>query len=598
MNGRNHRLGAIAAALATLAAPVAADPAAEPAYVNGARVAGAEPGEWTHDWDAATAAAKADGKPVFVNFTGSDWCGWCKLLKRQVFTQPEWGAWASNHVYLVHLDFPNDKALVPERCRERNRELARRYKVGGYPTCYLLDPATLEPMGRFGASRDASAADFVEKVSAAMPGAKKAPAAEERKDALRRPSSPRPAAPNAGRLPSGAVTGTAGKLPVGKLPADGRIAWFDFSEGAADKVSSGRSFDCRNVPLEDGALRFNGVYVHGVEGRTNGCNAELRVPELDYDGFTVCLSFRPERDAGGTLPLLNFGRARRWFSANVGTDGGLWFGLNCYDERIPTKGRVADGDWNWLVCSVDAVGKTVRAALNGVRLDDERLPGDFFYKILPDQAESHKTVDTTFWNMGEAFKGDIAHFILFGRPLSDGEFDAFCAAAQPSGWTAEVGPSKSLYWNATVSDGRTVLPARVAGTSVLLHPGFPEATGVVDLRGAIADETGAPLRLVGIGQEPGIGKDLFLGGRSAVAAVLLPSSLEWIGRAGFKGCGNLRTLKIPASVKSIGPDAFAGCTALERIEFEDPSFRLDDRVFGAPRPGEAPHRPATNLAAE
>ena len=156
----------------------AAGAAAAAEYVNGARVDGAEPGEWTHDWDAATAAAKKDGKPVFVNFTGSDWCGWCKLLKRQVFTQPEWGAWASNHVYLVHLDFPNDKALVPEKYRERNRELSRRYKVGGYPTCYLLDPATLEPLGRFGASRDANAADFVEKVFDAMPVVKKQPSAD------------------------------------------------------------------------------------------------------------------------------------------------------------------------------------------------------------------------------------------------------------------------------------------------------------------------------------------------------------------------------------------------------------------------------------
>ena len=171
------RFAAMISILATAVSVSAAD------YVNGARVDGAEPGEWTHDWDAATAAAKKDGKPVFVNFTGSDWCGWCKLLKRQVFTQPEWGAWASNHVYLVHLDFPNDKALVPEKYRERNWELSRRYKVGGYPTCYLLDPATLEPLGRFGASRDANAADFVEKVSDAMPGAKKKPHAESAESA-------------------------------------------------------------------------------------------------------------------------------------------------------------------------------------------------------------------------------------------------------------------------------------------------------------------------------------------------------------------------------------------------------------------------------
>ncbi len=173
MNGSGKRRFPLSATVAALVAVLATPARArEPAFVNGVRVDGAAPGEWTHDWDAAVAGAKESGKPLFVNFTGSDWCGWCKLLKRQVFSQPEWCAWASNHVFLVHLDFPKDKALVPEKYRERNRELAGHYKVGGYPTCYLLDPATLEPVGRFGASRNANAPDFVEKVSAAMSGAK------------------------------------------------------------------------------------------------------------------------------------------------------------------------------------------------------------------------------------------------------------------------------------------------------------------------------------------------------------------------------------------------------------------------------------------
>ena len=149
-----------------------AQKANEKLFVNDVRVDGAFPGEWTHDWEAATAAAKKDGKPIFVNFTGSDWCGWCKLLKRLVFTQPEWSAWASNNVYLVHIDFPNNKKLVPEKYRDRNEELARRFQVSGFPTCFLLDPATLEPLGTFGASRSLTASGFVEKVAAAMPKAK------------------------------------------------------------------------------------------------------------------------------------------------------------------------------------------------------------------------------------------------------------------------------------------------------------------------------------------------------------------------------------------------------------------------------------------
>ena len=100
-----------------------------PTLVNGIRVDGAEPGEWTHDWDAATTAAKEKGMPVFVNFTGSDWCPWCKILERQVFSQQEWSSWARRNVYLVRLDFPKDEKRVPEKYRGRNRELARRRLV-------------------------------------------------------------------------------------------------------------------------------------------------------------------------------------------------------------------------------------------------------------------------------------------------------------------------------------------------------------------------------------------------------------------------------------------------------------------------------------
>ena len=391
------RFAAMISILATAVSVSAAD------YVNGARVDGAEPGEWTHDWDAATAAAKKDGKPVFVNFTGSDWCGWCQHLKRKVFSQPEWGAWASNHVYLVHVDFPHDKDLVPERHRERNREIASRYGVRGYPTCYLVDSATLEPLARFGASEDVTAPAFVAKVSAAMPGAE----------------SPT----------DDGTSGTPGKLPLDRFPSRGRIAWFDFAEGTADKVRPDRSFELRNVATEDGALRFNGVYVHSLAGRTNGCNAALRVPEMDRDGFSVGLSFRPERVAGDDLPLLNFGNAYRWFYAHLGSDGRLRFGLNCHDVRLPTEGLAANRKWNWFVCSLDVPSKTLRCVLNGVRLKDVRLPADFAWKTTPAEfrAKGLGTVDTTYWNGGEAFKGDLGAFVLLGRPLGEDELASLCS---------------------------------------------------------------------------------------------------------------------------------------------------------------------------
>ena len=42
---------------------------------------------WVTDFEAAKASAKADGKYLLVNFTGSDWCGWCIKLKGEVFSK-------------------------------------------------------------------------------------------------------------------------------------------------------------------------------------------------------------------------------------------------------------------------------------------------------------------------------------------------------------------------------------------------------------------------------------------------------------------------------------------------------------------------------
>ncbi|MDA0767040.1 MAG: thioredoxin family protein [Verrucomicrobia bacterium] len=39
-------------------------------------------GEWGTDWDAAKAQAKKENKPILINFTGTDWCGWCIRLEK------------------------------------------------------------------------------------------------------------------------------------------------------------------------------------------------------------------------------------------------------------------------------------------------------------------------------------------------------------------------------------------------------------------------------------------------------------------------------------------------------------------------------------
>ena len=122
---------------------------------------GARVGVWTQDYDAAVALAKTNNLPLMLNFTGSDWCGWCKLMDRQVFSTKEWEAWAKENIVLAFIDFPQKKSLVPEKYVDRNKDLSKKYGVRGYPTYVVVDPENGKSIGRLGASRDAAPKKFI-----------------------------------------------------------------------------------------------------------------------------------------------------------------------------------------------------------------------------------------------------------------------------------------------------------------------------------------------------------------------------------------------------------------------------------------------------
>ena len=124
---------------------------------------GAEPGKWTQDYEAALKVASDKNLPLMLNFTGSDWCGWCKRMDKQVFAEDEWSAYAKTNLMLVTLDFPRDKSIVPAKWVERNNELKGKFGVRGYPTYIVLDKDGETKLGQLGASRSASPKSFIEK---------------------------------------------------------------------------------------------------------------------------------------------------------------------------------------------------------------------------------------------------------------------------------------------------------------------------------------------------------------------------------------------------------------------------------------------------
>ena len=124
LGGRGYGIFAVAAAVCVGVASATSTPAG-----------------WTDDFEAAKAQAEKEGKLLLVDFSGSDWCGWCKKLDTEVFAQPEFLKGVKKDFVLVMVDSPKDKALLSEKATKQNPELVKKYGISGYPTVLIMDAA-------------------------------------------------------------------------------------------------------------------------------------------------------------------------------------------------------------------------------------------------------------------------------------------------------------------------------------------------------------------------------------------------------------------------------------------------------------------------
>ncbi len=96
--------------------------------------------EWMVDLEAAKAKAKAEGKMVLVDFTGSDWCTWCIRLRQDVLDKPEFEAYAKDKFVFAEVDLPQNKARLSQQQLEKNQDVAAQYKIDGFPTVMVMTP--------------------------------------------------------------------------------------------------------------------------------------------------------------------------------------------------------------------------------------------------------------------------------------------------------------------------------------------------------------------------------------------------------------------------------------------------------------------------
>lgn len=104
---------------------------------------------WSTDFAAAQKEAVKSKKDLLIDFTGSDWCGWCIKLNEEVFSQQPFKDGVKDKFVLVELDYPRDKSKLTEATIEQNDELQKKYGVKGFPTILLTDSAG-KPYARTG----------------------------------------------------------------------------------------------------------------------------------------------------------------------------------------------------------------------------------------------------------------------------------------------------------------------------------------------------------------------------------------------------------------------------------------------------------------
>jgi len=97
--------------------------------------------EWGNDFDKAKEQAKKEHKLILLNFSGSDWCGPCIRMKKEIFSLEQFQAFADQKLVLVNADFPRSKKnQLPKASQENNDHLAELYNSkGSFPFTVLLN---------------------------------------------------------------------------------------------------------------------------------------------------------------------------------------------------------------------------------------------------------------------------------------------------------------------------------------------------------------------------------------------------------------------------------------------------------------------------
>ena len=544
---------------------------------------------WFVKWDDAVAESKKTKKPIYVLSTGSDWCGWCIRLRKNVLSRPEFETYAKENLVLLYLDSPSKTPLCDEQ-KKHNQEVSRNLGLGGGVPNAAVVTAEGQKLGSISGGGLGLEA-YLQKLGEII--GKPVEAKAENK--------PEAADVAAVELPKTVTVPTEGcKLPYDLMPKEGRIADFDFSKSITNKAVPSCDLQFTDGRIVDGTLRFEGEYVYNGGIRRSKKPAEIPLPGLNYDQFAVAMSFVPEgsnekRRRG--LPIFVLCSGWRKLEINVTSANEVDMCVNSVGE-VETGLKVRRDAWNWFVCSVDAIGKRIVLAVNG-QVFEHALPEDFCWRFPSAKTRDSERNATLFTHLGagSATRGFVDDLLVYNRLFGRGDVadilqgrrpaettavkcQTGCAAMWPDTipqkkWLFRPHDEKSMFWNGQIRSGNWSLDVHRDGETIIVQPYYENGEGRLDLSKPVETAEGATLRIVGIGYPkmwntcPNLNK---------ATEIILPRTLECVYMQAFAE-GGFGSIDLPEGVKMIGAGAFSRCKNLRSIDIPESVSSIEDRAF-------------------
>ena len=142
----------------------------------GAKMSDSVPKGWNEDYAAACETAKKENKLILLAFSGSDWCGWCVKMEKDIYSDKKFIAGVKKKFVPVMIDNPRNKEILSPLARRQNEKLVKEFRVSGYPSTMIARP-TGEVVRRFSGYKRNGPQAFLDELNAAADAAGPANAA-------------------------------------------------------------------------------------------------------------------------------------------------------------------------------------------------------------------------------------------------------------------------------------------------------------------------------------------------------------------------------------------------------------------------------------